>query len=140
MGGRVRHRPKILTLLHLWYTRRAALQYDWHAAWGRFWNPKTLPAYAAWPMLQEILMDHSSHSFAALAGWSHIPDTADRIIHALDAGPSRLRRKPTWERPGPFDTTPSAHATRRRDDRLRDRLRERLGIHPTTPTPEQEEE
>ncbi|WP_204314903.1 hypothetical protein, partial [Bifidobacterium aerophilum] len=70
MGRRVQDRPKILTLLHLWYTARPALQYDWIACWGGPWDPRTMPARAAWPMLREILMDRSSHSFAALAGWA----------------------------------------------------------------------
>lgn len=132
MGQRVLHRPKILTLLHLWWTRRPALQYDWCRVWGGPWNPKLMPAYAAWPMLREILKDRSSHSFAALAGWSYIPDPADKYIHAANQGASRLRRRPTWEKPDPLTTatTPAARRVHAHDESLRDKLRIRLGIRP----------
>ena len=132
MGVRVRHGPKILTLLHLWWTRRPSLQHDWRAAWGRFWDPATVPAYAAWPMLREILMDRSSHSFAALAGWAFIPDPADKWIHAVNQSQSRLRRKAPWEVADPWaperPVRSGGAAARPHDERLRGRLRERLGI------------
>ncbi|WP_163233117.1 hypothetical protein, partial [Bifidobacterium aerophilum] len=62
---------------------------------------------------------------AALAGWAYIPDPADKYIHAVNQGASRLHRKPDWERKTPQRGTP---APRAHDERLRGRLRMRLGI------------
>ncbi|NEG90608.1 hypothetical protein [Bifidobacterium aerophilum] len=125
MGRSVPHRPKILTLLHLWYANRPALQYDWIACWGGPWDPRITPARAAWPMLREILMDRSSHSFAALAGWAYIPDPADKYIHAVNQGASKLRRRPDWQRRDIGRDSPHPRA---KDERLRSRLKARLGI------------
>ena len=83
MGQGGPYRPKSLILISLWIDHRAALQYDWHQAWGGPLDLKTLSLHEAWPMCREILKDRSSHSFAALAGWSFIPDPADKYILSL---------------------------------------------------------
>lgn len=132
MGQHVGSGPKSLILLHLWQEHRAALQYDWMRAWGCPLDLTLMPLHAAWPMLREILRDRTSHSFAALAGWSFIPDPADKWIHAANQSQSRLRRKPPWEAADPWAperTGRSAGAgARPHDERLRGRLKERLGI------------
>ncbi|TPF78349.1 hypothetical protein BW12_07085 [Bifidobacterium sp. UTCIF-3] len=80
-------------------------------------------------MFREILMDRSSRSFAALAGWSFIPDPADKYIHAASQT-TRMRRRPAWEKPDPLTmpSAPGAHTAAVHDEALRDRLNARLGI------------
>lgn len=130
MERSVQDRFKSLTLLHLWFSHRPALQYDWHARWGGPWDPSATPVYAAWPMLQQILMDHASHSWAALAGWSYVPDTADKTITAFNNGAGKLRRRPPWEKPDPLtsDGREHARAAKPADMPLRRKLRARLGL------------
>ncbi|RSX53030.1 hypothetical protein [Bifidobacterium samirii] len=123
----VGRRPKILILLHLWAEHRPALQYDWHRAWGGPLDPGRTPAYTAWPMLKEILKDHSSHAWAALARYSYVPDTAELLVHAANQGQSGSRTTPAWLRPGPFDR-PGSGPARPHDKALQDKLRRRLGI------------
>lgn len=83
-------------------------------------------------MCREILKDRSSHSFAALAGWNFIPDPADKYIHAANQGAAKHRKlTPAWERPdkllGPEHA--AARPAPKRDERLRGRLKARLGLH-----------
>lgn len=128
MGG---HRPKSLTLIILWDDHRAALQYDWLHAWHTPLDLTQTPLFEAWPMLKEILKNRSSHCWAALAGWSYIPDPADKLIHAINQSNVKNRRlTPQWEKPDPLTTPkPRAKPTPKRNPKLRGRLMERLGIH-----------
>lgn len=132
MGQGGPYRPKSLILISLWIDHRAALQYDWHRAWGGPLDLKTLSLHEAWPMCREILKDRSSHSWAALAGWSFIPDPADKYIHAANQGTAKHRMlTPAWEKPdkllGPEHA--AARPAPKRDERLRGRLKARLGLH-----------
>lgn len=131
MGELGRHQPKSLILIALWQDHRAALQYDWIRAWRQPLDLTRTSVHEAWPMLREILKDHSSHSYAALAGWSYVPDQTELLIHALNQGQAKHRRiTPEWEKPdtilGPDSTRP--HTKPKRDERLRSRLKQRLGI------------
>ncbi|OXN01659.1 hypothetical protein [Bifidobacterium vansinderenii] len=126
MGAGLEGRPKSLIVLHLWLEHRAALQYDWIRAWGCPLDLKAMPLYAAWPMLWQILMDHSSHSYAALAGYAWIPDPADKYIHAYNQGMSKIRIRPPWQTT--VTQTDPAKPKRPHDERLRRRLKDRLGI------------
>lgn len=125
------HRPKSLILILLWQEHRAALQYDWIHAWNKPLDLKTFPLYAAWPMCREILRHHDTNTYAALAGWSHIPDPADKYMHALNQSASKHHKaKAPWERADPLagpNATPDR--TPKRDERLRSKLKTRLGIH-----------
>ncbi|KAA8828319.1 hypothetical protein [Bifidobacterium tissieri] len=126
MGRGQPHRPKSLTLIHLWLEHRAALQYDWMRAWGQPLDLRAMPLYAAWPMLEQILMDHTSHSWAALAGWEWIPDPADKYIHAYNQGAGKVRTRPPWQA---TDIRPTIGRTGKpRNERLRRKLKNRLGI------------
>lgn len=120
VGG---HRPKSLTLIWLWNEHRAALQYDWMRAWHGILDLTRMPLYAAWPMLREILKDHTTHSFALLADWSWIPTDADMILYALSQTGKKQTTPPPWA-----DTTADKPHAKPRDQRLHTRLLERLGI------------
>lgn len=124
MGSIRRHRPKSLTLIWLWQEHRAALQYDWIHAWHTLYDPETQPLYMAWPMLSEILKDHTSHSHAALADWQWIPGEAEQMVDAINQGQGKTS-PPPWQAIRP---TPD-HMSRPRNEQLHRQLLDRLGIH-----------
>jgi hypothetical protein len=96
MGGPVRHRPKSALLASLWAEHRAAILYDlksrlnieWHpldwTTWAKDQQARSNIGYwAMWQYAAEILRDKSSHSYAALAGWSYVPSPTERAIWTL---------------------------------------------------------
>ena len=125
MGRLQGHRPKSLTLLWLWQNHRATLQYDWLNAWHSLYDPQQLPLYAAWPMLQEILKDHTSHTFALLSQWEWIPLNSDVILHALAQANTKKQLKTPWATTGGNQPEPKPKP---RDEQAHRQLLERLGI------------
>ena len=49
----------------------------------------------AWELTRELLRDHTSHSFAALAGWAYAPTGAEIALWDRYELEGRLRR-PGW--------------------------------------------
>lgn len=127
MGERHRRSgPKSLTLVWLIQNHYWAVQADWLKVWHDRLDLTVTPLHEAWAMCKEILKDHTSHMFAALADWAWIPDGSDRTLHALSQTGTR-RSEPPWQQPMPWDGEPR-HAT---NHELRNRLKERLGITDT---------
>lgn len=126
MGHIRQHGPKRLTLIWFWHNHRATLQYDWLAAWHCLYDPDALPLHVAWPMLEEILKNRSSHCFATLAEWTWIPDAADRILYAFSHKPTGPARNPEWQQTANgmrHTMNPRPH-----DMKARRELNKRLGI------------
>lgn len=130
MGRTIRTRPKSLILLVLWYNHRAALQYDWIHAWGSPLHLRQLPWNTTWIMCREILKDHTSHSYTALAGYTNVPRTADQIIYAINASSKNYVGTPPWTKDDPFaPTKPAARYTHKPVDQAkRNKLNAWLGL------------
>lgn len=117
--------------------------------WGRVYRPFTLDRWLnaprdakpranvgfgrAWRMTREILRERTSHSYAALAGWTYIPTGAEAALWDRFDLEKRLQRK-GW-RPwadksrDPFREERMETAARRGERmRRRRRLRERYHI------------
>lgn len=83
-------------MLYLLHEHPAALYADWHTTYGMRLHAYTMQDWRndahsdmsnllMWHMTREILKNHHSHSFAAIAGYSWIPTDADVISWALSA-------------------------------------------------------
>lgn len=81
-------------MLYLIHEHQVALYTDWHATYGirlhtysmqdwRDGEHSCMSNLLMWQMTREILKNHQSHSFAAIAGYSWIPTDADLIAWAL---------------------------------------------------------
>ena len=86
----------------------------------------------AWELTREILRDHTSNSYAALAGWSYTPTGAEIALWDGLEMEKRVRRRgwrPWKDVPDPLRAKPMEDP-RRRAERLRrrQRLRERYHI------------
>lgn len=110
----------------------------WHTAWRPVTLGRWLQAPAdrkprgnvgigrAWRLTREILKHHTSHSWAALAGWSYIPTGMETAIWDQYELEGRLKRH-GW-RPWAASRDPFAPTRVEPDDARRARLerRERL--------------
>jgi hypothetical protein len=109
LGRRIGPRPKIVYLLILHQQHHSALTADWLTRYRRVWKPCHLNAWldaptgrkpsgnldyeSAWALTREILRDHTSNSFAALAGWSYTPTGAEIALWDQMELEGRLKRK-----------------------------------------------
>ena len=87
----------------------SALTADWLTRYRRVWKPCHLDVWldaptgrkpsgnldyeSAWALTREILRDHTSNSFAALAGWSYTPTGAEIALWDQMELEGRLKRK-----------------------------------------------
>ncbi len=101
--------PKSFTSLILHQQHHSALTADWLTRYRRVWKPCHLNAWldapagrkpsgnldyeSAWALTREILRDHTSNSFAALAGWSYTPTGAEIALWDQMELEGRLKRK-----------------------------------------------
>lgn len=86
-------------------------------------------------LIDGLMSDHTSHTFASAAGWSYVPSPAEVQFYneldvklAMNRGknqPAPQRTKRPWEQPKQKDVTPRNDAASRE---RRERLNERLGI------------
>ncbi|WP_133124814.1 hypothetical protein [Bifidobacterium margollesii] len=148
LGRRQRPRPKTAVLLTLHQNHHGALAADWLNRYHLIWKPIGLPAWLnaphdakprgnigiglAWELTREILRDHTSSSFAALAGWSYTPTGSEIAMWDRMDMEKRLRRhgwRPWKNQPDPLRAKPMEDP-RVRAERLRRRrlLRERFHI------------
>lgn len=109
LGRRIGPRPKIVYLLILHQQHHSALTADWLTRYRRVWKPCHLDVWldaptgrkpsgnldyeSAWALTREILRDHTSNSFAALAGWSYTPTGAEIALWDQMELEGRLKRK-----------------------------------------------
>lgn len=129
MAGAERPRPKIGVLIWLVHARPWALAIDWRAAYGRAWQPLTMRVWrdgvtrarigagTAWDMTREILRDPGTHSYAALAGWTHMPGQAEQVAWAL--GDHKRGEMPPWQSQDPLASRRAQPRSRQLEDRER---------------------
>lgn len=119
----------------VYFHHRAALEYDFRARFG-FGVEKIDREELSWQQVQALidglLIDHSSHSFASVMGWAYVPTPAEvQFYDELDVKiamnraknqPAPPRTKRPWEQ---------ARTVSRRDpehDARLERLKARLGL------------
>lgn len=87
----------------------------------------------AWMLTREILKDHTSNSFASLAGWAYVPTGAEIALWDMMELEGRLKRKGyrPWADPrNDFLREPNLETSSQRRERLerRSRLKKRFHI------------
>lgn len=120
---------------------RPALEYDFNARFGfgvERIDREELSWQAVTALIDGLIDDHTSHTFASVAGWSYVPSPQEVAFYdeldvklAMNRGknqPMPQRVKRPWETPRVNQVTPRSDAESR--DR-RARLNERLGISTT---------
>ncbi|MEE8739047.1 MAG: hypothetical protein SOI66_09110 [Bifidobacterium sp.] len=109
LGHGIRPRPKSIHLLILLQTHRGALDHDWLKNYQRTYRPIRLEQWLdaprnrkpaarttygdAWQLTREILRDHTSASYAALADWSYTPTGAEISLWDQFELEGRLKRR-----------------------------------------------
>ena len=132
-------RPKsALTAVALYVQHRPALEYDFRARFG-FGVERIDREELSWQetvaLIDGLMQDHTSHTFASAAGWSYVPSPSE--VHFYDEldvklsmnrgknQPMPQRTKRPWETPKRREVIP---AHRGDTEARRERLRERLGL------------
>jgi hypothetical protein len=131
MGRGVGARPKSVHLLILLQNHQGALDHDWLKNYQRTYRPihidqwldaprnhkpKSSMAYGkAWQLTREILREHTSASYSALANWSYTPTAAEISLWDQFELEGRLKRK-GW-RPWTDPRTDQFHQTKQETDR-----------------------
>jgi hypothetical protein len=109
MGHGIGHRPKSVHLILLLQTHRGALDHDWLKNYQRTYRPIHLEQWldapltskptanidygTAWQLTRELLRDHTSSSYAALANWSYTPTGAEISLWDWFELEGRLKRR-----------------------------------------------
>lgn len=109
LGRIIRPRPKSVYLSALHANHREALDADWLATYHTTWKPVTLAEWLnapadrkpkanygigqAWRLTRQILRNHTSHCFAALAGWTYTPTGAEIAMWDMFELEGRLQRE-----------------------------------------------
>lgn len=58
-----------------------------------------IPYWRLWPLVRELLREHDSHSYAALAGWSYVPSEVERAVWTLIPKKDGYERYEPWTDP-----------------------------------------
>lgn len=115
-------------MLYLLQAEPVALYADWFATYGTGFYSYTLQDWRQgkhssmswllmWQMVREILKNHRSHSYAALAGYSYIPTDADIILWALA---DNKDKRPPWMGMNQFgDRAIHASQAKQQEDRAK---------------------
>ncbi|MDK6350059.1 hypothetical protein [Bifidobacterium scardovii] len=149
LGRTIRTGPKSAYLIVLWQNHREALESDWLNRYHTIWRPIRLDAWLdapnghkpraslslgkAWKLTRQILRDHTSDSYAALAGWSYTPTGEELAMWDRLELEGRLKRRGwrpwTDKRADQFGATrQQSPAERAQRMRRRHRLNQRFHI------------
>lgn len=138
-----------MVLCALWRNHREALDADWLRTYSTMYRPVSFERWLdapkgakpranvgfgrAWALTREILKDHTSHSYAALAGFAYIPTGEETAMWDRYELEGRLKRKGwrpwTDRRADPFRSA-RMESTGEHEQRMerRSRLRQRFHI------------
>lgn len=127
-----------MTVTALYFRHRAALEYDFRARFG-FGLERIDRQELTWSqtvaLVDGLMDDHSSHTFASAAEWSYVPTPAEvQFYDELDVklAMNRGKNQPTPPRvKRPWEEKPVKRAMSRRDPEesaRRAKLNERLGL------------
>lgn len=143
LGRTIRTRPKSAYLIDLWHNHREALDADWASRYHTTWQPISLTEWLdappenkpkanigigkAWKLTRQILKDHASDSYMALAGWSYKPTGAEIAMWDRFELEGRLKRRgwrPWTDRRA--DQFPETHTPSKAEQTIRAERRARL--------------
>lgn len=110
MGRTVGSRPKSVSLVALWLTKREAVVADWVSVYGIVWQPCTLGEWltgtrkrgnlgigAAWRACKTIMLDRQhSRMWCALTDSHYLPSGAEEVYWSEAAATNRIRKGKTW--------------------------------------------
>ncbi len=127
-----------MTATAVYFHHRAALEYDFRARFG-FGVERIDRQEISWQqmtaLIDGLMDDHTSHTFASAAGWSYVPSPAEVAFYdeldvklAMNRGrnqPAPPRTKRPWETPKQGLVVPRTDAEKHA---RRQSLNERLGI------------
>lgn len=126
-----------MTVTVLYFHHRAALEYDFRARFG-FGVERIDRQELTWSqtvaLIDGLMGDHSSHTFASAAEWSYVPAPAEvQFYDELDVKLMMNRGKnqpPPPRTKRPWEGKPKTVAPRRDPEELarRAKLNERLGL------------
>lgn len=137
VGGSYGVQPKSsLTAVAVYVNHRAALEYDFRSRFGfgvSSIDDESLGWQEITALIDGLIDDHTSHTFAACAGWSYVPSPAEvQFYNELDVklAMNRGKNQPKppavkrpWEAPRNTDVVPSRQSVERRE-----LLKARLGL------------